>query len=257
MAGLYARVVAHPWIAPIKPAWQRARRTSAPLRFFVGEMRGGGRIGRYTLRGAAAAPFSVRHGTPDAEVLHEVVLDNTLQPPAPVAAQLDALGRPPVILDLGANVGLSAAWFAARWPGARVICVEPDPANLEVLADAAGRSGGAWTVIGAAAAAREGSLQLATTGFALSHVADAGDTRVPAIDAFALIERERPDLLKVDVEGSEWDLLDDARVASLAVPAVVMEVHPRDEAEPDPVAVAEERLREAGYATDGAGSVRG
>ena len=248
MAGLYARVVAHPWIAPLKPAWLRSRHTSAPLRFFLGELRGGGRIGRYTLRGTTA-PFSVRHGTPDADVLQEVVLDGTLEPPAAVAARVDGLGRPPVIVDLGANVGLSAAWFAARWPGARIVCVEPDPANLEVLRDAAGRSEGTWEVIGAAAGAGDGWVQLATVGFALSHVSASGGTRVPAVDAFALVERERPDLLKVDVEGSEWALLDDPRLGSVTVQAAVMEVHPRD-AEPDPVAVAEGRLRDAGYETE-------
>jgi FkbM family methyltransferase len=49
-----------------------------------------------------------------------------------VVAAYDAMlaaGEVPVILDLGANIGASALWFAASFPAARIIAVEPDPDN--------------------------------------------------------------------------------------------------------------------------------
>jgi len=42
-------------------------------------------------------------------------------------------GKIPIIIDAGANIGLSARWFATRYPHARVYAVEPDEANLLVL----------------------------------------------------------------------------------------------------------------------------
>ena len=37
--------------------------------------------------------------------------------------------QPRVILDAGANIGLSSIWFARRFPDARVIAVEPETAT--------------------------------------------------------------------------------------------------------------------------------
>src|SRR5689334_5293979 len=45
------------------------------------------------------------------------------------------LARPPrTIVDAGANVGYASMFFAATWPGARIIAIEPDAANHELLA---------------------------------------------------------------------------------------------------------------------------
>ena len=37
------------------------------------------------------------------------------------------------ILDLGANVGQASLFFRTRFPGARILAVEPDPATFELL----------------------------------------------------------------------------------------------------------------------------
>jgi len=38
-----------------------------------------------------------------------------------------------LVIDAGANIGLSALTFAHRWPAARIVCLEVDDANLELL----------------------------------------------------------------------------------------------------------------------------
>jgi FkbM family methyltransferase len=38
-----------------------------------------------------------------------------------------------VVVDLGANVGYAAAWFLSRYPGCRLVAVEPDPDNFAAL----------------------------------------------------------------------------------------------------------------------------
>lgn len=45
---------------------------------------------------------------------------------------LENIGRLSLILDLGANVGYSAAYFLSRFPNSRVFAVEPDSRNVEL-----------------------------------------------------------------------------------------------------------------------------
>jgi FkbM family methyltransferase len=44
-----------------------------------------------------------------------------------------AAGSSPLIIDAGANAGYSAIWFAREYPRARVVAIEPDPANFALL----------------------------------------------------------------------------------------------------------------------------
>ncbi len=42
-----------------------------------------------------------------------------------------ASGKRPLILDCGGNIGLASRYFIENHPGARVLCVEPDPGNAQ------------------------------------------------------------------------------------------------------------------------------
>ena len=44
-----------------------------------------------------------------------------------------ASGGSPLIVDCGANIGASVAWFAARYPRAHIVAVEPAADNIELL----------------------------------------------------------------------------------------------------------------------------
>lgn len=57
---------------------------------------------------------------------------------APVAgsAEYDMLGEfiePPVVIDIGANVGAFCVWAESRWPGCEVFAYEPNPKALALL----------------------------------------------------------------------------------------------------------------------------
>ena len=43
--------------------------------------------------------------------------------------------RPHTIVDIGANVGASAVYFAASYPDAKIYCYEPSPSNFRFLYD--------------------------------------------------------------------------------------------------------------------------
>ena len=69
-------------------------------------------------------PILMRVGSSDREVLGQVFIEQEYDP--------IVLSRPQVILDLGANVGYSSAYFLSKYPTASVVAVEPDPSNYAI-----------------------------------------------------------------------------------------------------------------------------
>jgi FkbM family methyltransferase len=214
-------------------------------RFKWREHRGEEVVGAYHTR-RGAVPYFIRHGTRDVGIFSEIFIAGEYDPPPAVAERLAALGRPPRILDLGANIGLFAASCRERWPGASVVAVEPDPENLALLRRAAQ---GGIEVIPACAADHDGSVRFVAGEFAESHVAGAESLEetieVPCVDVFRLASSA--DLVKMDIEGSEWEILADPRLASVGAQAWVMEWHDKRCPHHDPSAAAHAALRDAGF----------
>ena len=131
-------------------------------------------------------------------------------------ACLRSIPSPRWILDLGANVGYSSAYFLSCFPDASVIAVEPDPENYSLcrrnLAPYGKRArvvlGAAWSCR-ARLALRRGSSRVG--GEWASQVSPAGDgeASVEAYDIPRLLEMtggRRFDILKADIERSELEL---------------------------------------------------
>ncbi len=134
---------------------------------------------------------------------------------------------------------------------AQVVAYEPDPDNLEVLrANVAGGGGGArWRIVPACAAAAAGEVAFMGGRFAESRVPEPGaegPTRIVAVhDVFP--DLADADLVKIDIEGGEWEILGDPRFADLPARAVVLEYHTWRCPQPEPRAAALAALRRAGY----------
>lgn len=121
----------------------------------------------------------------------------------------------PLVLDCGANVGLSTIWFLARFVGSSVHAFEPAPDNFRFLEL---NVGGRNDVVATQAAVGK------TPGKVLLHVAEhgamhsvrdatagAGSINVDCINlADYLRDRSisRVDVLKLDVEGSEMEVVE-------------------------------------------------
>lgn len=156
-------------------------------------------------------PLFMRLGTSDREVLGQIFIEEEYRPMV--------LSRPQAIIDLGANVGYSSAYFLSRYPNATVLAVEPDPGNYAIcvsnLAPFGGRSktvlGAAWPESsklaldrGAWRDGREWSTQVKSAGGEAS-----ASTCVEGYDIPALIQLSgfaEIDLLKIDIEKSEIEL---------------------------------------------------
>jgi FkbM family methyltransferase len=80
-----------------------------------------------TLRSKHAAyPLWCRPGTTDSKVFYQIFILREY-------ACLDDVRNPALIIDCGANVGYSSAYFLSRFPEAKLIAVEPDAENAKVL----------------------------------------------------------------------------------------------------------------------------
>jgi FkbM family methyltransferase len=222
-----------------------------PLRFALGEMGGRVRVRSYLLRNSPVRVY-LRHCTADANVVGELFVERVYEPPVQVLDRLRALERPPRILDLGANIGLFGAQALARWPGAQITAVEPDPSNLEIhRLTVAANPAARWHLKGAAAATETGQVPFAVGRFNASAVIEGHEPgseharMVPAIDVLPLMADA--DFIKMDIEGSEWALLNDPRFAALRPAALVIEHHAHLCPGADPQAAARESIAAAGY----------
>src|SRR5687768_3676011 len=71
------------------------------------------------------APVHLRPGTSDSGVFGQIFLKHEYD--------LNLGFEPKVIIDGGANIGLSSVYFKNKYPNAKIIAIEPDEDNFEML----------------------------------------------------------------------------------------------------------------------------
>jgi len=123
-----------------------------------------------------------------------------------------------VVLDIGANIGISSLYFSSVYPNARIYAFEPVPENFALLQENT-RAVGRITAINAALGREAGELRIFASdlntnfgGFSLHETGtDRGSYQTVEVRN-AQMEMERlgiksADLIKIDTEGAEWDIL--------------------------------------------------
>jgi FkbM family methyltransferase len=218
---------------------QRAARVLRPAgRFLLGEARAGA-AGCYRIKGTDLV-VHLRHASRDIEIFVEIFAPGRMsyEPPPEVAAVLDARG-PVRIADLGGNIGLFGLYALSRWPVASLRSYEPDPANAALLRAtiAANRAGARWELEQVAVSAVDGKARFETgllsesrlaSGCHARHgAADGGQAATIDVAVLDLFAQPPADLLKIDIEGAEWAILGDPRLAEHPASAIVLEWHQR------------------------------
>lgn len=142
--------------------------------------------------------------------------------------------EPATIIDAGAYTGLSAIYLANRYPGARILAIEPDPSNYRLLLRNI-RPYPAITPVNAALWHEDTRLQFhfRPEGHWASSVlpGDSGETvEVEGIGmrtALGMLGTDTVDLLKIDVEGAEKEIMAHAAPWIGRVGAIFIELHDR------------------------------
>lgn len=180
-------------------------------------------------------PLHVRGGTLDAAIFEQILCDGS-EYRLPVDIQ------PKVIFDIGANIGASAVYFAARYPDARVYCFEPLPENVDLLRKNVAVFGERVTVVPSGLGRDEGFFEYrwsddpANFGGGTFHDVGCVDTACVKLPVTTLAKfcREnwidRIDVMKIDTEGAEWSVLAGMPTNMLARVRVVLgELHGVDD----------------------------
>lgn len=122
------------------------------------------------------------------------------------------------IVDLGANIGVFTLWAAQEVPDAQIVAVEPFPATFERLLQNLRRNelNGRVVCRQAAVTAEDGPVRMdgrpSTSSYCRSivwHVDTDDSIEVPGCSLGTIVNDakfEEVDLLKVDIEGAEYDL---------------------------------------------------
>lgn len=202
-----------------------------------------GRNGVRTVRiGRAVLTYRLDPG--DIQSVREVFVDEVYRPPFE--------SRPRVIVDLGANIGLTSLYFALAFAPELVIAIEPVPGNVAIARQ--NLAGIGASVVEAAVAGECGWASFASSAESnLGRISDDGDLRVRAItmpEVIDLCPEGHIDLLKIDIEGGEGPLFAGDCSWLDHVGSIIAELHPHI-IETSPVV---DRITAAGFRYIPAGS---
>jgi FkbM family methyltransferase len=140
-------------------------------------------------------------------------------------------GRKPLILDCGANIGVSVLWLTARYPEAHIVAIEPASDNFELLCrNCAGLNVDLKNVgIGAA----DGTAYLSVEGhqghgYQTNFAGEGLPMQILSLDTIMASKPHSlyvPFLLKVDIEGAEKFLFRCGHELLDEFPVILMEPH--------------------------------
>jgi len=152
-------------------------------------------------------PLVARLGSSDLDVFRQIFVHREYR-------CLDHVRHAAFIIDCGANVGYSAAYFLTRFPRAELVAIEPDDGNFSVLARnllpygprARALRTGVWshaTRLVVSEASHGDNREWARTVREARPEEPGG---MPAVDVGSLLDasgHERISILKIDIEGAE------------------------------------------------------
>lgn len=178
--------------------------------------------------------LSMRIDDSDIRVFKQIFVDN----------EYDSLNLPETantIVDLGANIGLSALFFLKKYPNAHIIAVEPDTVNFEFMKrnledysnHVALLQAAIWPSDGAVSLVEhdESNEGLGAWGYRTETLTEGAEASVSAISIPTLMNQfsmDFIDILKVDIEGAEYELFEKGYESWLdKVGLIIIETHDR------------------------------
>jgi len=182
-------------------------------------------------------PIKLRILTSDWNVLEDIFLSNQYNDPSRFHGdrllnyynRIVAEGLVPLIIDCGANVGLSSIWYAKKFPKAKIVAIEPDPENFSILRENVSY----YKNIVALNFGVSDSSEPLSMGNAnsepwarVTEPDKSGTIRAIRIDdVVSSFQMCTPFILKIDIEGFEYKLFDVAEEWIGLFMLIVVEIH--------------------------------
>jgi len=150
-------------------------------------------------------PLIIRQNTSDWSVFHSIFILKEFELPITV--------KPKLIIDAGAYTGLSALYFSSKYPQAKIIAIEPENSNFEILKKHASNNSNIFPVK-AGLWYKNCFLKIINKNsekwdFIIKEALASEPYDVKAITIDALLKQSgftEIDILKIDIEGSEKEL---------------------------------------------------
>jgi FkbM family methyltransferase len=177
----------------------------------------------FSLRVGKEARILVRGRSVDLAVFREVYLRGSYD----VRCK-----TPKTILDAGANIGTASVFFAIRFPQAKIVAVEPEKSNLEMLRQNTAPYPNISVIEGAVWSERT-KLRLKNpsaikVSIRVEESLLSGDVEAYSIEDLAkLAGISSFDLLKIDIEGAEREVFDRAGPWLEKAGGMFVELHDR------------------------------
>jgi FkbM family methyltransferase len=148
--------------------------------------------------------------------------------------------QPKIIVDAGANIGLASIYFANKYPGAKIIAIEPEQSNFELLKDNIAPYPNIIP-IQAALWHKNEEINLIDPGLGkwgfMTEMKDSSENlpgdichTVAAITLDKIMKDynlEKIDILKIDIEGAEREVFSDTSSWIEKVDSIIIELHER------------------------------
>ena len=172
-----------------------------------------------------AHPIFLRAGTSDVLVFIQIFIERELE--------FEMAMQPSSIVDAGANIGLASVYFAERFPQAKILSLEVEQANFDVLTM---NTSGYPNITCIRKALWSGQAQLNILNpkdepwaFRVGEVSGENGGAIPAVgvgDLVSHFEGHRIDLLKVDIEGAEKEVFQNGTATWIdSVGLIAVELH--------------------------------
>ena len=147
---------------------------------------------------------------------------------------IDFARAPTIIIDAGANIGLSAIYFANKYPDAKIYAIEPSIDNFEILKENINYYPNITAIYGALMG-ESGYGTLFDPGqgdlaYQVKCGSDSNEFSVPCMTMETICQKYKLshiDLLKMDIEGSEFDIFNRDCPWLAMVDVLIIELHER------------------------------
>lgn len=142
------------------------------------------------------------------------------------------MGWTPLIIDLGANIGLSSIYFSMIWPKAKIVAVEPEENNYEQLVFNSREREQIVSLRKAASCCHE-IVEIVNpdtdpVGFQTRTNSNGEITTITVqdiLDMYSIQKKFLPFLVKIDIEGYEEKLFESNYDWIDLFPVIIIELH--------------------------------
>ena len=181
-------------------------------------------------RPGTTSPVYLRVPSSDVRVFEQIFLRNEYA--------FEVNTDPEFIIDAGANIGLASVYFASRFPNARILAIEPERKNFEILVKNVERYPNVQPILGALWGERAEvevvDHGLGNWGFMIEASSDsetpAGPShqKVEAMTVDMILERygvRQISIFKLDIEGAELEVFRNSSSWIDKVDSLIIELH--------------------------------